>query len=65
MTQGKVETFNQTGTDRQPQLLQSPAPAAHAVDQLLQPPFAMLFDYLAIDQIGANRVKIFVTSVRK
>ena len=52
MTQGKVETFNQTGADRQPQLLQAPAPAAHAGDQLLQPPLALLFDYLAIDQIG-------------
>src|SRR4029453_6881959 len=52
MTQSKVETFNQTGTDRQPQLLQAPAPAAHAGDQLLQPPLALLFDYLAIDQIG-------------
>src|SRR4029434_2470535 len=52
MTQGKVETFNQTGTDRQPQLLQPLGPAAHAVDQLLQPPLALLFDYLAIDQIG-------------
>src|SRR5262245_44480845 len=52
MTQGKVETFNQTGTDRQPQLLQPLGPAAHALDQRLQPPLALLFDYLAIDQIG-------------
>ena len=51
MTQGKVETFNQTGTDRQPQLLQPLGPTAHAVDQLLQPPLALLDD-LAIDQIG-------------
>src|SRR5215471_821050 len=52
MTQGQVETFNQTGTDRQPQLLQSSASAAHAVDQRLQPPLALLFAYLAIDQCG-------------
>src|SRR4029453_11113444 len=52
MTQSKVETFNPTGTDRQPQLLQAPAPAAPAVDQLLHPPLARLFDSLAIDQIG-------------
>src|SRR5262249_49339589 len=51
MTQSQVETLNQTGTDRQPQLLQPLGPAAHAVDQRLQTPLALLFDHLAIDQI--------------
>src|SRR6516164_6038234 len=51
MTQGQIETLNQTGTDRYPQLLQPLGPAAHAVAQLLQTPLALLFDHLAIDQI--------------
>jgi hypothetical protein len=41
MTQGKAETLNPTGTDRQPQLLQPLGHAAHASDQLLQTPLAL------------------------
>ena len=52
MTQGKGETFKHTGTDRQPQLLQPLGPTAHAGDQRLQPPLALLFDDLALDQSG-------------
>src|SRR5262245_7538507 len=54
MTQGKVETFDQTGADRESQLLQPLGATAHAIDQLLQTSFALLFDYLAIDQIGVR-----------
>ena len=51
MTQGEVETFNQTGADRVSQRFEPLAPAAHAVDQLLETPLAFLFDHLSIDQI--------------
>jgi hypothetical protein len=52
MSQGEVETFNQTGADRQAQCLQPLGTAAHAVHQLLQTPLALLFDHLPIDQLG-------------
>ncbi len=51
MTQGKIETLKHTGADRRPQLFQPFGLAAHAVHQLLQTPFVLLFDHLAIDQI--------------
>ena len=51
MAQSEVETFNQTGADRVAQRFEPLAPAAHAVEQLLETPLAFLFDHLAIDQI--------------
>src|SRR5262245_370289 len=64
MTQGQVETLNQTGTDRQPQLLQPLGPAAHAVDQRLQTSLALLFDHLAIDQIRMGLLACFLRASR-
>lgn len=51
MTQGEVETFNQTGTDREPQFLQPSGPAEYAVDQHFQAPLLLLLDHLPVDQI--------------
>src|SRR5215467_2424618 len=64
MTQSQVETLNQTGTDREPQLLQPLGPAAHAVDQRLQTPLALLFDHLAIDQIRMRLLDWFPRAPR-
>ena len=52
VTQREVKTLDQTGADRQSQLLQPLGATAHAVDQCLQAPFVLLFDHLAINQIG-------------
>ena len=52
MTQGEVQTLEQTCADRQTQFLQPLGATVHAVPQLLQTPLALLFDHLTIDQIG-------------
>src|SRR5215831_2158800 len=57
MTQGEVQTLEQTRADRQTQFLQPLGATAHAVHQLLQTPLALLFDHLAIDQIGMGLLK--------
>lgn len=51
MAQGEVEPFNQTGTDREPQFLQSSGPAEHAGAQRFQASLLLLLDHLSVDQI--------------
>ena len=51
MTKRKIETFNQAGTNRQPQFRQTLRTAANPIDQLLKSPLTLLFDQLSIDQI--------------
>src|SRR5262245_66642673 len=64
MTQGEVQTLEQTRADRQPQFLQPFGATAHAVHQLLQTPLALLFDHLAIDQIGMGLLKWLLRASR-
>src|SRR5262245_55316902 len=64
MTQGEVQTLEQTRADRQPQFLQPLGATAHAVHQLLQTPLALLFDHLAIDQIGMGLLKRLLRASR-
>jgi hypothetical protein len=51
MTQGEVETLDQTDADREAQFLQPLGPTAHAIEQRLQTSVALHFDYLAIHQL--------------
>ena len=51
MTKRQIETLNQAGADRQPQLRQALATAAHPIHQFVQTSLALLFDDLSIDQI--------------
>src|SRR5215475_15496031 len=64
MTQGEVQTLEQTRADRQTQFLQPLGATAHAVHYLLQTPLALLFDHLAIDQIGMGLLKWLLRASR-
>src|SRR5215471_6198951 len=50
MTQGKVETLNQTGANREPQVLQALGTAAYTVDKFLETALLLLLDHLPVDQ---------------
>ena len=54
MTQGEVETLQQTRADRQPQFLEAFGTAADTVDEGLKTALVLLFDHLPIDQIGVG-----------
>src|SRR5262249_28125414 len=51
MTQGKVETLNQTGANREPQVLQALGTAAYPVDKFLETALLLLLDHLPVDQL--------------
>lgn len=51
MTKRKIETFNQTGTNRPSHFRQTLSTAANPIHQFLKSPVTLLFDQLSIDQI--------------
>jgi len=54
LTQGEVEPFDQTGTDRQPHLGQALGAAHDAVLQGFKPAFDFVLDDLSIHQVGVG-----------
>lgn len=52
MPYGQVQSFDQAGADREAQVFQPLSTAEHAVSQLFEAPLLLLFDDLAIDQVG-------------